>query len=197
MAIVSSHRVTVGKTASSNSRMFLIGTFLILAGNDDMHESLDEFEIWPDSTIDYGVSCLSAYEKKKPNRLIIGKTVSLLFSLIFLAHLSQRLLGELIVYPWSGVRRRRPYIVRYPQCLKHLLLQNCLADQSQILCGASLARGYEILFATCGSHDQDGRHAKIYGKKPFKNLLFRNRRTGFHESWYVASGTPAHHCLFK
>ena len=26
----------------------------ILAGNDDMHESLDEFEIWPDSTTDYG-----------------------------------------------------------------------------------------------------------------------------------------------
>ena len=44
MATVSSHRVTVGKTVSSNSQMFLIGTFLILAGNDDMHESLDEFD---------------------------------------------------------------------------------------------------------------------------------------------------------
>ena len=44
IATVSSHRVIVGKTASSNSRMFLIGTFLILAGNDDMHESLDEFD---------------------------------------------------------------------------------------------------------------------------------------------------------
>ena len=44
IATVSSHRVTVGKTASSNSRMFLIGTFLILAGNDDMHENLDEFD---------------------------------------------------------------------------------------------------------------------------------------------------------
>ena len=29
----------------------------ILAGNDDIHESLDGFEIWPDSTTDYGVSC--------------------------------------------------------------------------------------------------------------------------------------------
>ena len=58
MATVSSHRVTVGKTASSNSRMFLIGSFLILAGNHDMHESLDEFNM------DYGVRCLSAYEKK-------------------------------------------------------------------------------------------------------------------------------------
>ena len=56
MATVISHRVTVEKTASSNFRVFLIGTFLILAGNDDMHESLDEFEIWPDSTMDYGAS---------------------------------------------------------------------------------------------------------------------------------------------
>ena len=40
---------------------------------------------------------------------------------IFLAHLSQRLIGELIVYPWSGVRRRPSYVVRpsvrrRPQC---------------------------------------------------------------------------------
>ena len=75
MATVSSHIVTVGKMASSNSRLFLIGTFLILAGNNDMHENLDEFEILPDSTMDYGVSCPSAYEKN-PNRNIIGKTMS-------------------------------------------------------------------------------------------------------------------------
>ena len=46
MPTVSSQRVTVGKTASSNTQMVSIGTFLILAGNDDMHESLDEFAIW-------------------------------------------------------------------------------------------------------------------------------------------------------
>ena len=89
--------------------------------------------------------------------------------LSFLAHLSRRLTGELIVYPWSGVRRRpsvvRPsYVVRRPSftMLKHLLLRNPLADQSQILCGASLGRGLEILFAASGSHDQDGRHAHIW-----------------------------------
>ena len=77
-----------------------------------------------------------------------------------LAHLSRRLTGELIVYPWSGVRRpsvRRPFTM-----LKHLLLRNRLADQSQILCGASLGRGNHILFAASGSHDQDGRHAHPY-----------------------------------
>ena len=36
-----------------------------------------------------------------------------------------------------------------------------------------------------------------YMVKPFKNLLLWNRRADFHETWYVALGTPAHHSLFK
>ena len=32
----------------------------MFAGNDDMHESLDEFEIWPDSTTE-----LAALERMK------------------------------------------------------------------------------------------------------------------------------------
>ena len=28
-----------------------------LAGNEDMHNILDEFKFWPDLTTDYGVSC--------------------------------------------------------------------------------------------------------------------------------------------
>ena len=36
----------------------------------------------------------------------------------------------------------------------------------------------------------------IYGKN-LKNLLLQNRRADFHETWYVASGTPAHHSLYK
>ena len=43
--------------------------------------------------------------------------------LCFLAYLSGRLIGELIVYPWSGVRRRP-----WSTMLKHLLLRNCFAD---------------------------------------------------------------------
>ena len=43
------------------SRLFLIGSFsylpVTMTGNNDMHKSLDEFEIWPNSTLDYGVSC--------------------------------------------------------------------------------------------------------------------------------------------
>ena len=111
----------------------------------------------------------------------------------FLAHLSQRLIGELIGYSWSGVRPSASSVVNN---FKRLLLQNRLADQSQILCGASLGRGNEILFSASGSHDQDGRHAHIWSE-PFKNLLLQNRWADFHETWYVASGTPANHSLFK
>ena len=79
-----------------------------------------------------------------------------------LAHLSQRLIGELIGYSWSGVRPSSVRRLSVVNNFKRLLLQNRLADQSQILCGASLGRGNESLFAASGSHDQDGRHAHIW-----------------------------------
>ena len=115
---------------------------------------------------------------------------------VLLAHLSRRLIGELIGYSWSGVRPSSTVVRRPFTMLKNLLLQNRLANQSQILCGASLGRGNDILFTASGSHDQDGCHAHIWSK-PFKNLLLQNRRADFHETWYVASGTPANHSLFK
>ena len=74
-----------------------------------------------------------------------------------LSHLSQRLIGELIGFSWSGVRRRSSVVNNF----KHLL-QNPLPDQSQILCRASVRRGNESLLAASGSHYQDGRHAHIW-----------------------------------
>ena len=75
-----------------------------------------------------------------------------------LAHLSRRLIGELIVYQWSVVVRPSASSTM----LKDLLPRNCWSDQSQILCGASLGRGNDIFFAASGSHDQDGRLTHIY-----------------------------------
>ena len=69
--------------------------------------------------------------------------------------------GELIVYQSSRRPSVRPSSVVVNN-FKRLLLQNRWADQSQILCGASLGRGKNILFAASGSHDQDGRHAHIW-----------------------------------
>ena len=40
---------------------------------------------------------------------LVGNTEDMFYHVaVFLAHLSRRLTGELIVYPCSGVRRRRP-----------------------------------------------------------------------------------------
>ena len=36
----------------------------------------------------------------------------------------------------------------------------------------------------------------IYGKN-LKNFLLLNRWADFHETWYVASGTPVHNSLYK
>ena len=75
---------------------------------------------------------------------------------VLLAHLSQGIIGELKAYSWSGVSPSASFTM-----LKDLL-QNRFANQSEILCGASLGRGNDILFAASGSHDQDGRHAHIW-----------------------------------
>ena len=45
------------------SRLIFYPILFILAGNDDMHESSEEFEIRPDLTTDCGVSCPLASEK--------------------------------------------------------------------------------------------------------------------------------------
>ena len=82
----------------------------------------------------------------------------------FLAHLSKRLICELIGYSWSGVR---PSFTM----LKDLLLRNHFANQSQILSGASLGSWNDILFAASGSLDQDGCNAHIWLKTLQKSSL--------------------------
>ena len=53
MATDSSHRIIV----ATFSRLFFIRSFSLLAGNEDMHDSFEEFEFRPDLTTDYRVSC--------------------------------------------------------------------------------------------------------------------------------------------
>ena len=57
MATDSSLRVIMGKRRHHVFWYVFDRILFILVGNDDMHDSLDEYEIWPDSTTDYGVSC--------------------------------------------------------------------------------------------------------------------------------------------
>ena len=55
--------VTVGKQCHRIFSMFFDRIHFILAGNDDIHKSLNEFEIRRDPTMDYGVGCPLASEK--------------------------------------------------------------------------------------------------------------------------------------
>ena len=57
LVFMAKDRVTVGKTASSRFWNVFDRIHIILAGNDDIHKSLDEFEIRQGPTMDYGVGC--------------------------------------------------------------------------------------------------------------------------------------------
>ena len=56
---------------------------------------------------------------------------------------------------------RRPSVRRPSSSTITKHLKNRLLNQSKILCGVSLGRGNESLFAASGSHDKDGHHAHI------------------------------------
>ena len=58
------------------SRSYFDQILLILADNEDIHKSLDEFKIRPDPTMDDGTSCSGASEK---NAIIMNEMVSLCF----------------------------------------------------------------------------------------------------------------------
>ena len=94
-------------------------------------------------------------EKKRKKEVKMGIKIVLFFS-------SPEPKAHRWAYSIPMVRRPSYVVRRLSTMLKHLLLRNCLADQSKILCGASLGRGNKILFAASRSHDQDGRHAYIW-----------------------------------
>ena len=50
-------RIIVGKRRHQVFSNVFNRIHFILAGNDDIHKSLNEFEIWRDPTMDYGVGC--------------------------------------------------------------------------------------------------------------------------------------------
>ena len=60
---IATDSVTVGKTASSRFLKRFDRIDFILAGNDEIHKSLNEFGIRRDPTMDYGVGCHCASEK--------------------------------------------------------------------------------------------------------------------------------------
>ena len=63
MATDSFHRVIMGKKVLPLFSADFHPILFILAGNNDIHESPEEFEIQRDSTTDCGISCPVASEK--------------------------------------------------------------------------------------------------------------------------------------
>ena len=73
-----------------------------------------------------------------------------------LAHLSQRLIGELIVYPRSGVRLSSSSISKIFSETAGPIKAKFYVEPPW------LGGGNKSLFMAAGSHDQDGRHAHIW-----------------------------------
>ena len=88
------------------------------------------------------------------------------------------------------------FVLVYAYVLKHLLLRNHWAYQSQIPCRYSLEWGNKLLFKLTLSHDQD---AHIW-LKPLKGFFFGTywqSMADVVETWYTASGTRVLPSSFK
>ena len=113
----------------------------------------------------------------------------------FLAHLSRRLTGELIGYPW--IRRPSSASVGVRPCTFSNIFSSETAwpIKAKFYVEPPWEGGTKVCINGPG-HMTKMAAMPIYGQN-LKNLLLQNRRADFDETWYVASGTPVHHSLYK
>ena len=111
----------------------------------------------------------------------------------FLAHLSRRLIGELIVNPFSGVRRGCR--CRRSQFSNIFSSETACPIKAKFYVEPPWEGGTKICINGLG-HMTKMAAMPIY-VKILKNLLLQHRWADFHETCYVALGTPAHHSLYK
>ena len=119
------------------------------------------------------------------------------YILTFLAHLSRRLTGELIGYPWI----RRPSVRRRPSVVRPSTISNIFSSETAWPIKAKFYvefpwEGGTKVYINGPGHMTKMAATPIYGKNPSKIFFSRTGGGDFHETWYVASGTPAHHSLF-
>ena len=99
----------------------------------------------------------------------------------FLAHMSRRLTGELIVYPWSGVRRRpssvvRPsYVVRRSQCSNIFFSETARPIKAKFYVEPPWVGGTKFCSRHLG-HMTKMADTPIYGKNPSKIFFSRTGR---------------------
>ena len=108
-----------------------------------------------------------------------------------LAHLSRRLTSELIGYPW--IRRQSSSSVVRPFTFSNVFSSETSWPIKAIFFSEPPWEGGTKVCINGPSQMTKMAATPIYTLKTLKNLLLQNRRADFHETWYVASGTPAHH----
>ena len=138
-----------------------------------MHESLDEFKFRPDTTTNARVICPCTSEKLMYNVVNTLAPLFLIGSSPFLAHLSRRLIGELIVYPWSGVRRPsvRPSVVR-SQCSNIFFSETAWPIKAKFYVDPPWVGGTIFCSRHLG-HMTKMAVTPIYGKNPSKIFFSR------------------------
>ena len=99
-----------------------------------------------------------------------------------LAHLSRRLTGELIVYPWSGVRRRpssvvrrTSSVVRRPQCSNIFFSETARPIKAKFYVEPPWVGGTKFCSRHLG-HMTKMAATPIYGKNPSKIFFSRTGR---------------------
>ena len=94
-----------------------------------------------------------------------------------LAHLSRRLIGELIVYPWSGVRRPSAsvVVVRRPQCSNIFFSETAWPIKAKFYVEPPWVGGTKFCSRHLG-HMTKMAAMPIYGKNPSK--IFFSRTAG-------------------
>ena len=116
-------------------------------------------------------------EKKRKKEEKMGIKIVLFFfksTRRFLAHLSRRLIGELIVYQWSGVRRPS---VRRPQCSKIFFSETAGPIKAKFYVEPPWVGG--TIFLQHLGHMTKIAATPIYGKNPSKIFFSRTGRPIF------------------
>ena len=112
--------------------------------------------------------------------------------LIFLAHLSRRLTGELIGYPWI----RRPSVVR-PFTFSNVFSTETARPINVKFYVEPPWEGGKKVYINGSGHMTKMAAMPIYMVKTFKNLLLQNQKSNDLETWHETSGTQALQSLHK
>ena len=107
-----------------------------------------------------------------------------------LAHLSQKPICELIVFPNSGVRRSSSSII------SNFSSKTACPIKAKFYMESPWVGIMKALSRHLG-HVTKMAATPIYSKNPSKIYFSRTKETDYHETWCLASGTPAHYILFK